>query len=284
MTKDRLRDSIHARSSLPVIATLVAGMAFPSSTWADQFIQIGAHVDGRDRLIITGDTLRWHHFDYAAVGRHAGANSPTVIDVPAFHTEWIPDWKELPPAEIRFEAFSSTFTAPSPLFQPEAALWHATKFAGPGEVHILEQPSAANQFRLVLEFNDNDILGSSFYVVRLSTAQRVVIDLRPLSRSNTVTPGSTRLIQVAIMSNLLVRGFDATQLDPASVQFGPNRVGPAGVSSSDVNGDGLQDLVLSFRVDQTGISCGDSQVLLTAFTTSGTAIEGRDVLRTVNCQ
>ena len=35
-------------------------------------LEISALIDGRDQLIIQGDTLQWHHFDFAAVGRHLG--------------------------------------------------------------------------------------------------------------------------------------------------------------------------------------------------------------------
>jgi hypothetical protein len=37
-------------------------------------------------------------------------------------------------------------------------------------------------------------------------------------------------------------------------------------------------------MNQTGISCGDAEVELTATTTSGEAIEARDIVRTVGCK
>ena len=63
-------------------------------------VDIEAMIDGRDLLIIQGDTLQWHHLDYAAVGRHLGANEPTIISTWLGDTlvmdqvNWIPDWPE----------------------------------------------------------------------------------------------------------------------------------------------------------------------------------------------
>ncbi len=80
-----------------------------------------ALIDGRSQLIIDGTTLQWAHFDFAAPGRHEGANEPTIItavqnsDVILDKVEWIPDWPLPPPDEIRFEAVSSIFTGlPAP--------------------------------------------------------------------------------------------------------------------------------------------------------------------------
>ena len=79
---------------------------------AQMFIDIEAHIDGRDQLIINRKTLQWHHFDNAAVGRHDGANSPTIISTAENQFEWIPDWPDQPPPpdEIRLEAFSAVFS------------------------------------------------------------------------------------------------------------------------------------------------------------------------------
>jgi hypothetical protein len=75
---------------------------------------IEAHIDGRDQLIFNRNTLQWHHFDFAAVGRHWGTNSPTIVysefEGRESQMEWIPKWPESPPSEIRYEAYSSGVT------------------------------------------------------------------------------------------------------------------------------------------------------------------------------
>ncbi|WP_143301662.1 hypothetical protein, partial [Candidatus Entotheonella palauensis] len=70
-------------------------------------IEVTALIDGRDQLIIEGNTMQWHHFDFAAVGRHQGGNAPTIIaPVSQLGAAWFPEWSEPPPSEVRFEDWS----------------------------------------------------------------------------------------------------------------------------------------------------------------------------------
>jgi hypothetical protein len=264
-------------------AVLVIGVVALHPANAEDFIKVGAHVDGRDQLIIQGNTYQWHHFDYAAVGRSYGSNTPTVLEVPEGRGLWTPNWPEPVPAEIRHEAYSSALSGFGHPLPSSATRWHVEKFAGLGSVHVVAQPSAANQYKLVVEFNDNPIGGPSFYWVRLSPVKQVVMDVRPWARSNTVAP-TNPTIRVAIMSDLMPSGFVATQLDAASVRFGPSGAAPVDHNAVDLNADGHLDLILTFPMEQTGISCGDAEVELTATTVSGEAIEARDILRTVGCK
>jgi len=43
-------------------------------------LNVRAFIDGRSRLIVQGDTVRWHHLDSAAPGRHGGADEPTYLN------------------------------------------------------------------------------------------------------------------------------------------------------------------------------------------------------------
>jgi len=156
------------------ILTLFIACSVGSIAYAETVIDIEAHIDGRDQLIINRNTLQWHHFDYAAVGRHVGANSPTIIYTTESGTiergwEWVPDWSEPVPDEIRFEAFSSVFTNLNPAFPTDGVQWSVTTLLGRGEVNIIEQPSAGNDFTLVVEIDDNPFGGSRFYAIRLSS-------------------------------------------------------------------------------------------------------------------
>ncbi len=131
-------------------------------------IGIEAHIDGRDQLIIQGDTLTWHHLSHAAVGRHRGANSPTIISDPDGNnvTEWLPIWPTLPPDELRREAFSSTFIGlPEPI-SSDGMQWDVVKKFGRDEVKIVEQPDPGNDYTLVVEFWDPSP-GSRFYGIEL---------------------------------------------------------------------------------------------------------------------
>jgi hypothetical protein len=52
----------------------------------------------------------------------------------------------------------------------------------------------------------------------------------------------------------------------------------------DVDGDGDLDLVLHFRMQATGIVCGQISASLTGETLDGQAIEGVDSIRMVGCR
>lgn len=148
----------------------------------DGSIEIQAHIDGRDQLILKGDTIQWHHFDYAAVGRQLGSNSPTLIGgiIGKNTGVWLPVWPSPPPDEIRFDAFSSALTKVWPSIPTDGAPWQVKKVFGRGEVIIVEQPSSDNDFTLIVEFDDNIFGGSAFYGIILSQAPnkvRVNIDI-----------------------------------------------------------------------------------------------------------
>ena len=52
----------------------------------------------------------------------------------------------------------------------------------------------------------------------------------------------------------------------------------------DVNLDGIMDLLLHFRTQDTGITCGDESATLTGELLDGHPIEGTDTIQTVGCR
>jgi hypothetical protein len=111
----------------------------------------------------------------------------------------------------------------------------------------------------------------------------VAIEVQPGSDRNPINPKSQEIIPVAILTTAT---FDATQVDPFRVTFGPNGATEAHGRGhiEDVNGDGQLDFVLHFRIQETGIQCGDTSVSLTGETVDGQTIQGADVLQTVGCK
>jgi hypothetical protein len=140
-------------------------------------IEIEALIDGRDHLIIQGNTLQWKHFEWAVVGRHEPLNEPTVIstrttsEAPLERVEWIPEWFDLkgqPLKSYRQPALSSKFQGLTPPLPRKDVEVEITLLRARGDVRVEQQPSAKNDYTLIVEFNDNLAGGASTYKVRLT--------------------------------------------------------------------------------------------------------------------
>ncbi len=118
----------------------------------------------------------------------------------------------------------------------------------------------------------------------------VRIDIKPGSFPNSINPRAKGVIPVAILSISTAKGepldFDATRVDPLSVQFGPQ--GATEVHRrghvEDVDRDGDRDLVLHFDTPAIGIQCGDTAAALTGRTVNGQGMTGSDSVNTVGCK
>ena len=123
-------------------------------------------------------------------------------------------------------------------------------------------------------------------------AGTVAIDVRPADASNFVDTTSTnKTIDVALLTTSIVEGdatdFDATLVDPASVLLGVGLAQPDAnyfpAAVKDVDGDGDDDLNLTFAIPQTGIRCEDSTVNLAGELFSGGLVSGSDLVTTPDC-
>jgi hypothetical protein len=119
--------------------------------------------------------------------------------------------------------------------------------------------------------------------IKVAEAYRVPVDIKPGSEQNTVNLGSNGKLPVAILSN---EQFDATKVDPASIRLAGAPVALRGkgvpmVSTIDVNGDGLVDLFVHIMTDALNLKAGETSAVMTATTSDGTAIYGRDSVRIV---
>ena len=83
-------------------------VGFP--TLSVDYLTVRALIDGRSQLVVNGNDVFWHHFDFAAPGRHEGANEPTLIN----SETWFPEWPDFPTQENRVESYSSVFDDLSP--------------------------------------------------------------------------------------------------------------------------------------------------------------------------
>lgn len=112
----------------------------------------------------------------------------------------------------------------------------------------------------------------------VDVAVSVPVDVIPRN----VNPGSKGVTPVVILTTT---DFDATTIDPQTVELGPDGAPPAHGDGhiTDVDGDGLEDLLLHFRTADSGIRCGDTEVSLDGQTFGGDAVTGTDAIGTVGC-
>jgi hypothetical protein len=123
-------------------------------------------------------------------------------------------------------------------------------------------------------------VASLAYELVTSMPREISIDIRPGEFPNNVNPKSDGLLPVAILTT---NDFDATSVDPVTVQFGPGGARASKYQLEDVDDDNDVDLLLRFRVLETGIHCGDTTVGLVGNTISGQPLTGNDSIRTVGC-
>jgi hypothetical protein len=108
----------------------------------------------------------------------------------------------------------------------------------------------------------------------------VIIDVAPGKHPNIINLKSGGFVRVAILSQGI---FDAIQVDPTTTKFGPSEIGSIRYKVKDVDYDGDEDLLLSFRIQQTGIVCSDTEASLIGELYDGTPITGTDFIQTKNC-
>ena len=99
----------------------------------------------------------------------------------------------------------------------------------------------------------------------------VEIDATPDTADDTVNLA----IDVKLVSVLGSAFFDVSDVDATTLTFGPGGAAPDGGSLiADVNGDGSMDLVSSYRISETGIGLGESDVCVDGALLDATPFRG----------
>jgi hypothetical protein len=106
----------------------------------------------------------------------------------------------------------------------------------------------------------------------------VAIDVRPGSPHNRVSPFAQGQVRVALLG---AEDFDVSQVDPASLGFGPAGAPAERSRVADVNRDGWPDLVSHHRIPLAGIALGDAEACLVGTTHDGVSLRGCDAVNTV---
>jgi len=127
--------------------------------------------------------------------------------------------------------------------------------------------------------------GRGFLRVDSVPVRKIGIDVKPGSGAATINVRSHGRLPVAILSE---KGFFPQNVDASTICFGSARDPFArnchaldyGVPK-DVNGDGVDDLLLRFKTRRTGIRVGDTRACLTGRTLRGGYIAGCDRIRAI---
>jgi hypothetical protein len=114
----------------------------------------------------------------------------------------------------------------------------------------------------------------------------VTIDIKPGNKQNVINPRAKGGIWVAVLSDTGSGSpFDPSSLvDIPTVDFGPDGAKATRYKVKDINKDGLGDLLLRFKIPDTGIACGDTEATLTGETFDSQSFTGTDSIKTVGCK
>jgi hypothetical protein len=139
------------------------------------------------------------------------------------------------------------------------------------------------EYRLTDANGDSDVATVTVGVFFVSG--QVPIDIMPSHPGNDLNlrAGQGAGINIAILS--VGEFFEApNEIDPLTLKFGPREANIWGSPRvRDVDGDGDEDLVVKFLIQQTGIPCGDTHAILFGRTFDSQSISGMDTINTFNC-
>ena len=113
-------------------------------------------------------------------------------------------------------------------------------------------------------------------------ANFITIDIKPSKKTgvNIIDLKKDKKLEVVVVGST---DFDALQVDPGTVKFGPNKQRPKRSKTKDYNRDGFSDQVLTFQPNETGIACGDTSAILIGKTYGGVEVQGSDIFTVTPC-
>jgi len=125
-----------------------------------------------------------------------------------------------------------------------------------------------------------DIFGNSSSCVQTITIGplEVEIDIKPGSDPNSININSRGLIPVAIIGSAVC---EVSEIYTDSISF--EGASPIKEAFEDVDDDGITDLLLFFRTQDTGIGCGDTEATLRGMLTDNEFFIGTDSIKVVPC-
>jgi hypothetical protein len=107
-----------------------------------------------------------------------------------------------------------------------------------------------------------------------------IVDVKPRDELNRIDTAAESLLRVALET---VRGFDATNVDPASLRLEPGGAAPRQSRLVDTDDDGDLDLLLVFLLAEVELACGDAFLSLSGQTVRGRPFVGQDAVQLTGC-
>jgi hypothetical protein len=120
-----------------------------------------------------------------------------------------------------------------------------------------------------------------YHILISGITRPVEVDVKPGSDPNSINPGSTGVIPVAILTT---DDFDATTVDGSTVEFGPGGAEPVHKQHGhieDVNGDSRDDWIGHFRTQDVALAAGDTTAVILGRTEDGNSFRGEDSVNIV---
>ena len=166
--------------------SVLAGIEIPGD---GSGIAIKALIDGRSRLVIKRDTVRWFHLEHVAPGLFGDSPLPTFIN----GQPWLPRWPDKTSAGVDIDnndcrCESSKYKGLVPRLRKEEIEIKLDTFTARGNVSVVETPNKENNYTLVIEFDDNDWDGADWYEVLVMWAPA----LGPIAKSSAGGSGLRR--------------------------------------------------------------------------------------------
>ena len=150
-----------AMKSLLTLAILVTSLTLSRPMFAASF-KVRAQIDAHSQLIVRRDGLFWHHLLYARPGLH-DCGCPTLINGYPWTPIWPNDIAEIGPTDAPID--SATLDVSAAFSANGVAI---TEVSGRGRVTVVQQPTTANDFTLIVDFDDIKEGGAAFYEVTIS--------------------------------------------------------------------------------------------------------------------
>jgi len=164
-------------------------------------LKVRALIDGRSRLVIQGDSVHWQHLDFAAPGRWQDPDTQRAYDEPTYLNgiAWFPVWPDQPDRENRDCGCDSSATSGMPPLARQSQPVTLGIEQARGQVTVVQQPEAANNFTLTIEFDDNPQGGAEWYEVTLLYAVSDAPGGIPVAHGQTATTPQNTPVDITLI-------------------------------------------------------------------------------------